>query len=77
MGISKKYKSKYLIVYSILLQSEKVDYKLIEIVFWDNNNTKYVSFKKMNKDVKISLLHLNNMTNSEAKYEVLENLDVN
>ena len=46
-------------------------------MFQDGKNTKYESFKEKDIDVKLGLLHLNNMTNCEAKYEVLENLDIN
>ena len=42
----KNYKSKYPVVYLILLQSKKVDHILIEIVFWNGNNINISLLKK-------------------------------
>ena len=44
---------------------------------WDRDNTKYISFKETDADIKLSLLLSNNITNSKIKYEVLEDLDIN
>ena len=48
----------------------------METMFWDEENTKYVSFKEMDADVKLGLLCSNNITNCEVKYEVLDDLDI-
>ena len=64
-------------MYLILLQSEKVDYTLMETVFLDENNTQYISFEEIDIDVKLGLLDFNNMKNSDKKYKVLEELNVN
>ena len=49
----------------------------METVFWDRNNTHYASFKETDMDIKLGLLYSNNMKNSDVKYKVLEELNVN
>ena len=44
--------------------------------FWDRENTYYVSFKGLDITVRLGMLHSNNMVQSEAKFEVLEGLNV-
>ena len=39
--------------------------------------TKYASFKHISPDIKLGTLHLNNISNIIAKYEVLYDINVN
>ena len=54
-----------------------MNYKLIETIYQGGKITKYVLFKEMEADVKLRILYSNNMSNSEGKFKILEDLDVN
>ena len=70
------YSSKVLVIYCITAESESMDIKLMEMKLWNGTHTKYISFKRTDRKVKLGTLHFNNMKNVEARYEVLENMNV-
>lgn len=45
-------------------------------IFWDGENTYYVSFKGSDIIIRLGILHSNNLVQSEAKFEVFEGLNV-
>ena len=70
------YSSKVLVIYCITAESKSMDIKLMEMKLWNRTHTKYISFKRIDSKVKLGTLHFNNMKNVEARYEVLENMNV-
>ena len=70
------YRSKVLVVYSVLSQSEKVDYQLMNNSLQDSDYTKYVSFKNIDPKVQLGMLYSNNLVEVKEKYEVLEGVSV-
>ena len=69
-------KSKVLEIYCVTAESEIIDAKLIELKLWNGTHAKCISFKIKNSEVKIGTLHVCNMKNVEARYEVSENMNV-
>ena len=63
---------KVLVVYSVLSQSEKADYELMNNSLWDRDYLKYVLFKNTELKVWLGILHLNNLVEVKEKFEVLE-----
>ena len=61
------YRSKVLVVYSVLSQSEKVDYQLMNNSLQDSDYTKYVSFKNIDPKVQLGMLYLNNLVKVKRK----------
>ena len=59
-----------------LLQSEVVDEVLRNNNLWDRDYTKYVSFKVTDPNVRLGMIHSNNLIDINAKYEVLEGVSV-
>ena len=70
------HKSKVLVIYCVTAEIESMDVKLMEMKLWNETHAKCVSFKRTNSEVKLGTLHFNNMKNVEARYEVLENMNV-
>ena len=52
-----------------------MDSKLMEMKLWNGTHAKHISFKKTNSEVKLGSLYVDNI-NVEARYDVLENLNV-
>ena len=48
----------------------------MEIKLWNGTYTKHISFKWTDNKVKLGNLHFNNVKNVEARYEVLEEINV-
>ena len=70
------YKSKVLVVYCILSQSKIVNEPLKNNNLWDGDYTKYVSFKTIDLNVRLGMLHSNNLIDVNAKYKVLEGVSI-
>ena len=62
--------------YSILLQSQLINIKLMKAKFWNRSHMKYALFKKTNLEIRLGTLHLNNLRNIETRYEILEDLNI-
>ena len=62
-------KSKALFIYSVMIESNKMDVKLMEITFWNGTHAKHISLKKIDSKVKLEISHVNNMKNVEARCE--------
>jgi len=71
------YKSRVLVIYSVLLRVEEINNQLMEMSLWEGNHTRYVSFKATNADIRLGALYTNNMVNIRDKYEILDNVSVN
>ena len=67
----KGYRLKVLVEYSVASQSQ-VDERLIEVKFWNEQNIKCISFKYIDVDIRLEILHSNNISDIKAKYEILE-----
>ena len=71
------YKSKVLVIHSILLRAKEVDQQLIILNLWDNKYTRYVSFKETSTKTRLGALYTYNMINIKLKFEILEDISVN
>ena len=43
--LTQGHKSKVLVIYSVTIESEKIDAKLMEMKFWNGTHAKQISFK--------------------------------
>ena len=43
---------------------------------WNGTHKKHISFKRVESKIKLGSLNFNNMKNSEARHEVLKNINV-
>ena len=49
-----------------------MDRMLIDVILWNRDIIKYVSFHEVDLQTKLRALYANNIHNIDAKYEVLE-----
>ena len=45
-------------------------------VLWDKDYARYVSFKRMDLSIQLRMIYSNNMTNIDAKFIVLEGVNI-
>ena len=64
-------------IYSVLSRAEEVDKALIVGNLQDGTHTRYALFKETSADIRLGVLHANNMVNIKSKFEILEDLLVN
>ena len=73
----RNYKSKYMVIYAVESNTEKVIKSLTKMSFRNNFYTKYISFKNTNSQIRIGYLHTNNCYNVNGKFEILFDSDIN
>ena len=75
MVYKQNYKAYVLVMYAVLLKREEADFKLKSIKIGKGKYRKYISFKGTDLNNCIGSLHLNEMTNVKAKFDLLEEVN--
>ena len=76
MVYERGYKANVLVIYITLSTREETDQKLKSFKVGNDTNGRYVSFRGIDSNDRVGYLDLSDMTNIQAKLDILEEVNV-